>query len=328
MATELVTDAPKADDSTPNRPGRSGADTPETTAPVDPVEPAAVEEFPAAPSDYSEVVEPTPQSRAGESGPAGDDDADEPDNHLMTPIPDAAVPEKAGDATPGTDDPAGGIVAEDAPVEPAAPPEPESKKKWYIVKVTSGREESIKASIERRVKIENLEEFFGQVYIPVERTVEVRKVKETKNGERITKEKRITKARKKFPGYLMAEVEYNDSMLYLFRETSGVGDFVGAGPNKVPMPMIDIDIQRMLSDGTVPDDNPKGPKGPRVKVKIDFEKGDKVRIRDGAFANMEGDIKEITLPKDSMETPKVTVVVQIFGRGVEMELDYWQVDKV
>ena len=62
-------------------------------------------------------------------------------------------------------------------------------------------------------------------------------------------------------------------------------------------------------------------------VKLDFEKGDKVRIRDGAFANMEGDIKEITAPKDSAETPKVTVVVTIFGRGVEMEFDYWQVDK-
>lgn len=322
MATELATDAPKTDD-VPNRPDRSGADTPETTAPVDPVEPAAVEDFPAAPGDYSEVVEPTPPSRAGESGPAADDDADEPDNHLMTPLKDDEVAGSAADTAPGVDDPAGGIVAEAAPVAP-----PESKKKWYIIKVTSGREESIKASIERRVKIENLEEFFGQVYIPVERTVEVRKVKETKNGERITKEKRITKARKKFPGYLMAEVEYNDSMLYLFRETSGVGDFVGAGPNKVPMPMLDIDIQRMLSDGTVPDDNPKGPKGPRVKVKIDFEKGDKVRIRDGAFANMEGEVKEITLPKDSMETPKVTVVVTIFGRGVEMELDYWQVDKV
>ena len=63
-------------------------------------------------------------------------------------------------------------------------------------------------------------------------------------------------------------------------------------------------------------------------VKLDFEKGDKVRIRDGAFANMEGDIKEISTPKEPSDTPKVTVVVTIFGRGVEMEFDYWQVDKV
>jgi transcriptional antiterminator NusG len=96
------------------------------------------------------------------------------------------------------------------------PPTPESNKRWYAVKVQSGREETIKDAIERRVKIEGLEEYYGQILIPVER------VQEIKNGKRVVKE------RKKFPGYLMAEVEYNDRILYLFRETSGVGDFVGA----------------------------------------------------------------------------------------------------
>ena len=32
-------------------------------------------------------------------------------------------------------------------------------------------------------------------------------------------------------------VEFNDRILYLFRETSGVGDFVGGGVNKPPQPM-------------------------------------------------------------------------------------------
>ncbi len=260
----------------------------ETTADVDPVEPANVEEFEAAPSAASEVVEPAP--------PALEDAL--------------AAHAEGGDA-----------------VE-AVPAEPESLKKWYIIKVTSGREESIKASIERRVKIEGLEEFFGQVYIPVERVTEVKKVKETKNGERITKEKRVVKAKKKFPGYLMTEVEYNDQILYLFRETSGVGDFVGARPGKAPAPMLDIDVQRMLADGTEPGKDDKPGTKRKVVVKLDFEKGDKVRIRDGAFASMEAEVKEITMPKDSTETPKITVVVTIFGRGVEMELDYWQVDKV
>ena len=292
MATELVADAPENDE---RRPHRGDADG-ETTADVEPVEPADVEEFPAAPSSPSEVVEPTDDADADDSG--------ESERH--------------------------GAIAEAHPEVPAEPAEPESKRKWYIVKVTSGREESIKAAIERRVKIENLEEFFGQVYIPVERITEVKKVRETKNGERITKEKRVTKARKKFPGYLMAEVEFNDSILYLFRETSGVGDFVGAAPGKPPAPMSDIDVTRMLSDGTEPDkDDGKGTggkRGPKIKVKLDYEKGDKVRIRDGAFANMEGEIKEISTPGEN-ETPKVTVVVTIFGRGVEVEVDYWQVDK-
>ena len=53
------------------------------------------------------------------------------------------------------------------------------------------------------------------------------KVKDKKTGEKVTQEKKVVKEKKKFPGYLFAEVEFNDRILYLFRETSGVGDFVG-----------------------------------------------------------------------------------------------------
>ena len=121
-------------------------------------------------------------------------------------------------------------VAEKPPEAAARPkkPEPEpvvqetaeDNKKWYVVKVQSGREESIRDSIERRVKIEGLEEYYGKIVIPVERVTEVR------NGKRYVKERKL------YPGYIMANVEYNDRVLYLFRETSGVGDFVGGSLNK------------------------------------------------------------------------------------------------
>ena len=65
-----------------------------------------------------------------------------------------------------------------------------------------------------------------------------------------------------------------------------------------------------------------------VKVKLDFEKGDRVRIREGAFANSEGEVKLIHETKDPSETPKVTVVVTIWGRPVDVDLDGWQVEKV
>ncbi len=218
-------------------------------------------------------------------------------------------------------------VAEESP-EPeadASPPAEPDKKNWYIIKVTSGREQSIKEAIERKVKMEGLEEFFGQVYIPVEKVVEVKKVKEKKNGETVTKEKRVTKERKKFPGYLMTHVEFNDRILYLFRETNGVGDFVGgASATKPPTPMLELDVKRMLGENVK--DDPKAAK--KTVVKLDFEKGDRVRIREGAFSNMEGEVKVISEPKDAGETPKVTVEVSIFGRPVPVELDYWQVDKV
>ncbi len=194
-----------------------------------------------------------------------------------------------------------------------------------MVKVQSGREESIKAAIERKVKIEGLEEFFGEIVIPVEEVVEKKKVKvkDKKTGEVTTQEKNVTKKKKKFHGYLFANVEFNDRILYLFRETSGVGDFVGVrGTPPRPDPMPDDEVQSMLT-------GEKGAsKGKKPKVRLDFEKGDKVRIREGAFAGNEGEVKAITDPKDPTDSPKVTVVVTIWGRGVDVDLDYWQVDKV
>lgn len=183
------------------------------------------------------------------------------------------------------------------------PPPPPSNKKWYVVKVQSGREESIKDAIERRVKIEGLEEFFGQIFIPVERVTEM------------VKNKRVTKERKLYPGYLMVEVEYNDRILYLFRETSGVGDFVGGTINKPPPPMSDREVEKM-----------KGVEKPQEKEvhgKPPFEVGDRVRVRDGAFAGMEGEVKDLLEAKG-----QVRIELTLWGRPVTHELEYWQVENV
>jgi transcription termination/antitermination protein NusG len=242
---------------------------------------------------------------------------------LETPVATEAPVEIA---EPQTETPAEAVEEAAAEVVPAAPV---SNKRWYVVKVASGREESIKAALERKVKVESLEEFFGQLVIPVERITEVRKVKETKNGEKVTKEKRVVKEKKKFPGYLMAEVEWNADIQTMFRDVNGVGDFVGsAGPGKEPAPMSERDIQSMLH-GMLPDDQKGSLKSKSPdKIKLDYEQGDKVRIREGAFANFEGEVTVIQLPKEAGETPKVTVVVHVLGRPTPLELEYWQVDKV
>ncbi len=224
--------------------------------------------------------------------------------------------------------------AEAAPAAEVAPaaegaPEADSKKKWYVVKVASGQEDSIKARLERKIKVESLEQYVAQIVIPVERVTEIKKTtKKNEDGEKVTKEKRVIKERKKYPGYLMAEVEFNDQVLYLFRETPGVGDFVGGGPGKPPAPMTDYEVQRMLgNEVSIKDGGPQKTK-PKLKVKIDLERGDKVRLRDGAFAGTEGEVLEIAEAKDD-DTPKITVKVQFWGRDVKIDnLEFWQVDKV
>ena len=213
--------------------------------------------------------------------------------------------------------------AQDEQVPQEVPPE--NKKKWYAIKVQSGREDTIKAAILRKVAIDGLEPYFGQIMVPVEETVEKQqvRVKDKKTGEYGYQEKKVTKKRKKFHGYIFAEVEFNDAILYLFRETSGVGDFVGIrGTPPRPDPMPEHEVQSMLTGVAT-----KDPSRKPVRHKLDFEKGDRVRIREGPFANSEGEVKLITEPKDPTDSPKVTVVVTLWGRPVDVELEYYQVDK-
>ncbi|MEI7686296.1 MAG: transcription termination/antitermination NusG family protein, partial [Planctomycetota bacterium] len=96
----------------------------------------------------------------------------------------------------------------EAPAEGAAegaeaPVNTNENMRWYVVKVQSGREETIRDSIERRVKIEGLQESFGQILIPTEKVTEMR------NNKRVVKEKKL------FAGYMMVHLEFNDRMLYL-----------------------------------------------------------------------------------------------------------------
>ena len=180
-------------------------------------------------------------------------------------------------------------------------PEP-SKLLWYVVKVQSNREESIKEAIERRVKIEGLQGLFGQIVIPTEKVSEMRK------GKRYIRERKL------LPGYLMVQVEFNEHMLYLFRETSGVGDFVGAGLNKKPLPMSENEIKKWI--GKPNEEGVKAEVGPAP-----YSEGDRVKVKDGMFAGMEGVVKQVLELKGA-----VVVELTIFGRPVPVELEYWQVD--
>lgn len=305
------------------------AETPPPTAEATEPEPADEEPVveTAAPEPAAEVeAEPEPAPAVAET-PEPEPEPEAP--AVIQPL--AAVAAEAH-AEPAV---AGEVVADAPPAEaepaaeaaaPAEPPPPESAKKWYVVKVQSNREESIKAAVERQVKIQGLEEFFGQIVIPTEEYYEKKKVsvKDKKTGQKVTEERNVTKHRKKYPGYLFAEVEFNDRILYVFRETSGVGDFVGATHHRAPSPMPDREVQQMLTGVAGPaGSDPKR----KVKVKLNFEKGDKVRIREGAFSGSEAEVKAISEPKDPTDSPKVTVVVTIWGRPVEMEMDSFQVDK-
>ena len=265
---------------------------PDSPVPVAPTETAAAPSAPSEPPPAEEVqtAEPTPEP--------------EPTATEAEPPVEPTTPELESPTPP---------VAEETP-EPAEEPEavpvaqvPDSNKRWYVVKVQSGREDTIKEAIERRVKIEALEEFYGEIIIPTETVVEMRK------GKRVKKERKL------YPGYIMAFVEYNDRVLYLFRETSGVGDFVGGTITRPPPPMSQREIDTMLNKKGVKQEGQEKV----VPTRPEFAPGDRVKVKDGAFAGMEGEVKEILEAKG-----QVRVEVTIFGRPVSLELEYWQVEQV
>jgi transcriptional antiterminator NusG len=173
---------------------------------------------------------------------------------------------------------------------------------WYVLKITSNREKSIRENILRRIRQEGLEEYIGEIVIPTEKVVE------NKAGK-----KKVTE-HKLYPGYLMIQMVLNDDTWYVIRSTSGVGDFTGAAGK--PIAMQDHEIQRMLGHEERRTEEP-------VKVKMDFQTGDVVKIKDGAFDGFEGTIDGI-----DDANGKITVLIEIFGRSTPVDLEYWQVERV
>ena len=173
---------------------------------------------------------------------------------------------------------------------------------WYVLKIQSNREKSIKEALERSIRRDSMQEYFGEIIIPTE------KVAETKGGK-----KRVV-TRKLYPGYIMIQMILNDDTWYLVRGTNGVGDFTGTAGK--PLPMREDEIDSMLRRKSGDDVEP-------TKVRIEFQPGEMVKIKEGGFESFEGTIDAI-----DEASGKITVLVDIFGRQVPVELEHSQVESV
>lgn len=247
-------------------------------------------------------------SLSDSSGETGADlDHDLLDEEVATDEPDAAEDDEAevGPEIESSEEVDSVEVGAGAAVAEETPEEEENVKRWYILKVQVNREESIRRALERRVKIAGLDRFFGEIVVPTEDVAEY-----NKNGKR-----RIVK-RKLYPGYLMIHLALNDDTWFLVRETPGIGDFTGSAGK--PTPMADHEVQRivMASRGKEAGDSP-------VKTTIPFKQGDRVRVKEGYFENFEGDVESI-----DEANGRVTVMINIFGRSVPVELEHWQMESV
>lgn len=286
---------------------------------------ASLEASPPASMAASSAVTATAETMAASPSSVEPQNTDEPASEPVAPAPAAEdeseiVPLPVPDPEPASESSAL------SPAEPSADPAAASpnaggQKKWYILKVPSGREDSTKRNLERKIKVNNVEEYFGRIIIPVEKQVEV------KDG------KKKIKSVKKLPGYLFVELEFNENVFLTLRETYGVGGFLDGGNlNRPPLPMPEIEVHRTLADQDdfLTSDGKKEARSDaelsKMRIKLDISVGDRVKIKEGMFANMEGEVKEI-LDKDG-PSPKLKVELSIWGRPVPVEVDHWQADKV
>ncbi len=180
------------------------------------------------------------------------------------------------------------------------------EKQWFVLHTLSGQEFKVRESIEKRKQLEEVDDLIGEVLVPTE------KISEVKQG------RKMTSARKFFPGYILINVLlYDDDQKlvekswYFIQETSGIIGFVG-GEKPVPLRPAEVDsIMNQIQE-----------KKDKIKPKIAFEPGENVKITDGPFLNFTGVVDEV-----DPDRGKLKVSVSIFGRSAPVELEYWQVER-
>ncbi|WP_028304188.1 transcription termination/antitermination protein NusG [Oceanospirillum maris] len=174
-------------------------------------------------------------------------------------------------------------------------------KRWYVVHAYSGYEKHVMRSLQERVKLRGVEDLFGEILVPTEEVVEMRDGKKRKSE------------RKFYPGYVLVQMEMNDSAWHLVKETPRVLGFIGGTAEK-PAAITEREADAILQRVADRTDKPR--------PKTLFEPGEVVRVTDGPFADFNGVVEEVNYEKSRLQ-----VSVLIFGRSTPVELEFGQVEK-
>ena len=172
---------------------------------------------------------------------------------------------------------------------------------WYVIHTYSGYEQKVKLSLLEQFDRSESKERLGEIVIPTEEVVEVRKGK-----------KKIS-SRKFFPGYVLINVDMTQDIWYMIKDTPKVTGFLGGGGTPVPLSEEEVKLimEQMRGEST------------RLKPKVLFEKGEDVRVIEGPFVNFNGTVEDVNHDKG-----KVKVMVSIFGRATPVELEFPQLERV
>jgi transcriptional antiterminator NusG len=173
--------------------------------------------------------------------------------------------------------------------------------KWYIIHAYSGFERKVRESLESRITAFGLQNRIGRIMIPTEPVTELR------NGKKYTIERVF------LPGYVLVEMELDNDLWHVIKNTPRVTGFLGTGDS--PVALSEQEVSSILFRSDVTKDKPA--------TKIKFEKGEQVRINEGPFANFNGAVDDVNEDKQTLK-----VMVSIFGRSTPVEIEFSKVDKM
>lgn len=194
----------------------------------------------------------------------------------------------------------GGTEAAETDAELLAPPANENFK-WYIIHAYSGFERKVKESLESRIRAYSLENKIGRIEIPLEPSTELR------NGKKVIIDRVF------LPGYVFIEMDLDNDLWHVIKNTPRVTGFLGTGDS--PVALSDTEVASMLNRADVSKDKPS--------MKIRFDKGEQVRINEGPFANFNGAVDDVNEEKQTLK-----VMVSIFGRPTPVEIEFSKVEKM
>jgi len=173
-------------------------------------------------------------------------------------------------------------------------------KHWYIIHTYSGFEQKVADSLRGRAQAFGFSDQIGQILIPTEEVVELRAGK------------KVTSKRMLYPGYVLVQMDMSDQLWHEVKNTPRVTGFVGGGNSPVPLTADEVNSILFRQQTSAE----------RPRPKVNFERGEMVRIVDGPFANFSGKVDEINPERNTLR-----VLVTIFGRSTPVELDFLQVSK-
>jgi transcriptional antiterminator NusG len=174
--------------------------------------------------------------------------------------------------------------------------------RWYVVRVASNREERVRDNLLARVKAAGMAERIRNVLVPTEKFAEI------KGGKRREGQRKI------YPGYILVEMQLDESTWY---------PCAAPADRRLRRLRQHADADGAARSREAAGREKPGPDGEKAKLDIHFKVGDKVKIKEGPFENFNGAVDEVNVQKGV-----VRVIVMIFGRETPVELEYWQVEAI